>query len=78
MEVSDQDEEDGQFTEYDEEEEGDRRLLVPAPEEELPITLEDLKLCRLTRVQITKYYWAPWFAEFVKGTYLHFVEPSMF
>ncbi len=77
MEVSDEDEEDGQFTKYDEEEERDRRLLsklAPAPEEEHPITLEDLKSCRLTRVQITKYCMAPWFDEFVKGKRLRFVR----
>ncbi|KAI0767480.1 plus-3-domain-containing protein [Fomes fomentarius] len=76
MEVSDEDEEDGQFTKYDEEEERDRRLLsklAPAPEEEPPITLEDLKSCRLTRAHITRYCMAPWFDEFVKGTWVRYL-----
>ncbi|KAI0767468.1 hypothetical protein C8Q74DRAFT_960075 [Fomes fomentarius] len=67
------DEEDGQTTKYDEEKERDRRLLVPAPEEEPPITLEDLKSCRLPRAHITRYCMAPWFDEFVKGTWVRYL-----
>ena len=44
METSDEEEEDGQITKYDEEEERDRKLFGKAtPEEEAPITVEDLK-----------------------------------
>lgn len=71
METSDEDEEDGQITKYDEEEERDRKLLSKiAPEEETPITLDDLKKCQLTRVKVAKYCMAPWFEEYAKGMYL--------
>ncbi|TBU25363.1 plus-3-domain-containing protein [Dichomitus squalens] len=68
MDMSDEEEEDGQITKYDEEEERDRKLFGKvAPEEELPITLEDLEKCRVTRNQIAKYCMAPWFGEYIKG-----------
>lgn len=73
METSDEEEEDGQFTKYDEEEERDRKLFSKiAPEEDSPITLEDLKTCHLNRSQIAKYCMAPWFEEYVKGEPIHF------
>ena len=68
METSDEEEEDGQITKYEEEEERDRKLFSKvAPEEEAPTTVEDLDKCRVTRNQIAKYCMAPWFAEYIKG-----------
>ena len=68
METSDEEEEGGQFTKYDEEEERDRKLFSkPAPEEDQPITVSDLEKVRVSRGHIAKYCMAPWFAEYVKG-----------
>ena len=74
METSDEEEEDGQITKYEEEEERDRKLFSKAaPEEEPPITVEDLDKCRVGRNQIAKFCMAPWFAEYIKGN----VPPSL-
>ena len=68
METSDEEEEDGQFTKFDEEEERDRKLFSKAPpEEDQPITIDDLNKCRITRDMIAKHCMAPWFDEYVKG-----------
>lgn len=69
MDMSDEEEEDGQITKYDEEEERDRKLFGKAtPEEEAPITVEDLKKCQVTRNHIAKFCLMPWFGEYIKGT----------
>ncbi|KAI0752664.1 plus-3-domain-containing protein [Daedaleopsis nitida] len=74
METSDEEEEDGQFTKYDEEEERDRKLFSKiAPEEDSPITLEDLKTCCLSRSKIARYCMAPWFDEYVKGAWVRYL-----
>ena len=71
METSDDEEEDGQITKYDEEEERDRKLFSKvAPEEEPPVTLEDLNKCRVTRDQIAKYCMTPWFEDYIKGAHI--------
>ena len=68
METSDEEEEDGQFTKFDEEEERDRKLFSKiAPEEDQPMTIDDLNKCRLTRDLIAKHCMTPWFDEYVKG-----------
>ena len=68
--MSDEEEEDGQFTKDDEEEERDRRLFAkPAQEEDLPISMEDLNKVRLTRDVIAKHCMSPWFEEYIKGVY---------
>ena len=73
METSDEEEEDGQFTKYDEEEERDRKLFSKvAPEEDKPITIEDLHKCQLTRDLIAKHCMAPWFEDYVKGVFCLF------
>ena len=73
METSDEEEEDGQFTKYDEEEERDRKLFSKvAPEEDKPITIEDLHKCQLTRDLIAKHCMAPWFEDYVKGMFYPF------
>ena len=73
METSDDEEEDGQITKYDEEEERDRKLFSKtAPEEEGPITIEDLEKCRVTRTQIAKHCMAPWFEDYIKSTKVTF------
>ncbi|KAI1792802.1 plus-3-domain-containing protein [Ganoderma leucocontextum] len=74
METSDEEEEDGQITKYEEEEERDRKLFSKAtPEEEPPITVEDLDKCRVSRNQIAKYCMAPWFAEYIKGAWVRYL-----
>lgn len=75
METDSEDEEDGQITKYEEEEEKDRKRFAKIePQDDEPITLEDLKRCRLTRTMLAKYCMAPWFEDFVKGRSYHYLS----
>ncbi|KAH9928002.1 plus-3-domain-containing protein [Epithele typhae] len=78
METSDGEDEDGQITKTDLEEERDRRLFgKDAPEDDGPITLDDLNLAWISRDMIAKFCWAPWFEEFVKGGWVRFLTPPV-
>lgn len=75
MEMSSEEEEDGQISKFEEEEERDRRLYgKPDPADE-QITLGDLLKCWLSRDRIAKVCMTPWFEDFVKGAYIpSFIE----
>ena len=83
MGSSDEEEEDGQVTKYDEEEEQDRKYFSKTPaEDEGPLTVSDLEHIRVSRDLVIKHCFSPWFSEFIAGalTYsfpstLHRVRP---
>lgn len=65
---TDEDEEDGQITKFDEQEERERKLYgeKSAPEDETA-TLDDLSRIRLTREMVAKFCTRSWFEEFMLG-----------
>jgi RNA polymerase-associated protein RTF1 len=67
MEMSSEEEEDGQISRLELEEERDRRLYGRPDAEDEKLTLEDLMKCRLSRDMIAKACMAPWFEDYVKG-----------
>lgn len=70
METSDDEEEDGQISKYEEQEERDRKLFDKANVKDEPVTLEDIEKCRLSRDSLEKFCMAPWFEDFVKGLFI--------
>lgn len=67
MEMSSEEEEDGQITKLEEEEERDRKLYGKPPAEEDAVGLDDLLKCWLSRDKIAKACMTPWFEDYVKG-----------
>ena len=68
MGSSDEEEEDGQVTKYDEEEEQDRKYFSKTPaEDEGPLTVSDLEHIRVSRDLVIKHCFSPWFSEFIAG-----------
>jgi len=73
METDSEDEEDGQISKFEEEEEKDRKRYGKSEPDDEPITLEDLNKCRLTRTLLAKHCMAPWFEDYVKGTWVRYL-----
>ena len=72
MGSSDEEEEDGQVTKYDEEEEQDRKYFSKTPaEDEGPLTVSDLEHIRVSRDLVIKHCFSPWFSEFIAGAFAH-------
>ena len=70
MGSSDDEEEDGQISKFEEEEDQERKhFSKTSPEDEGPITIEDMEQVRLTRDMVVKHGFAPWFVEYAKGTF---------
>ena len=68
MEMSDEEDEDGQISKLEQEEEREQRLVGKMKaNEDQPITAEDLGTCQLTRDQISKYALHPWFEDYARG-----------
>lgn len=67
METSDEEEEDGQISKFDEFDDQDRRSTSKASLDDRPADLYDLRGIVLTRDTIVKNYMAPWFEDLVKG-----------
>lgn len=67
MGSSEDEEEDGQISRFEEEEDHDRRHPGKSSTDDEPITLEELNLVRVTRDMIEKYCFLPWFESFIKG-----------
>ncbi|TFY60931.1 hypothetical protein EVJ58_g4829 [Rhodofomes roseus] len=81
MDISDEEEEDGQISKFEEEEERDRRLYDKLhPEkgkfEDESITLEDLEKVRLSRDMLVRLSATPWFEETVKGAWVKYLHGS--
>ena len=82
MDISDEEEEDGQISKFEEEEERDRRLydrLHPEKEkfiEDDTITLEDLEKVRLSRDMVARLSATPWFEETIKGAWVRYLNGS--
>ena len=71
MEMSDEEDEDGQISKLEQEEEREQRLVGKMKaNEDQPITAEDLGTCQLTRDQISKYALHPWFEDYARGMYV--------
>ena len=66
MEMSDEEEEDGQISKFEEEEEKERAL-DKSKADDGPITVDDLMKARLTRDTLAKHWRKPWFEELIKG-----------
>ncbi|TDL27841.1 plus-3-domain-containing protein [Rickenella mellea] len=73
MEMSSDDEEDGQISKLEQEEEREARLIGKTKVDDGPTTLADLETCRLGREQLSKYCMAPWFEEYVKGAWVRYL-----
>ncbi|KAJ3553338.1 hypothetical protein NM688_g3667 [Phlebia brevispora] len=71
MGSSDDEEEDGQISKFEEEDEQDRRHKTSADDE--PTTADDLDMVRVSRDMIVKYCFAPWFGEFIKGAWVRYL-----
>ena len=71
---TDEDEEDGQITKFEEQEERERRLYgdKSAPEDE-PATLDDLSRIRLTRDMVARFCTRSWFEDFMIGRLIDLV-----
>ena len=68
METSDDEEEDGQISKFEEYEDRDRRSTSKAIVDDEPVSCDDLwKIC-LSRDTLAKHYFFPWFEELVKGS----------
>ncbi|KAL0946298.1 hypothetical protein HGRIS_012545 [Hohenbuehelia grisea] len=76
METSDDEEEDGQISKFEQEEEKERKLLNQVHPEDEPITLDDLKTCWLSRDLLAKHCMAPWFEEYIKGSWVRYLIGS--
>ena len=76
MEMSSDDEEDGQISKFEQEEEREQRLLNKAKVDDEPITLLDLEGCRVKRDQLCKYSKRSWFEDYVKGRPAPTLAPS--
>ncbi|KAH9931477.1 uncharacterized protein B0H18DRAFT_1116282 [Fomitopsis serialis] len=81
MDISDDEEEDGQISKLEEEEERDRRLydkLHPEKDklEDDSISLEDLEKVRLSRDMLARLSATPWFEETVKGAWVRYLNGS--
>lgn len=66
MEMSDDEEEDGQISKFDEEEEKERAL-DKSKSDDGPITVDDLMKAQLTRDILAKHWRKPWFEDLIKG-----------
>ncbi|KAI0073603.1 plus-3-domain-containing protein [Panus rudis PR-1116 ss-1] len=74
MEMSDEEDEDGQINKFQEEEERIQKYYgKETTAEEEPITLHDLERIRLTRQMIAKHYLTPWFEDYVKGAFVRYL-----
>lgn len=67
MEMSDEDEEDGQINKYDLEEERDRRSSDRFKSDSGPITVEDLSKAQVTRDIIARLWGRPYFEKVLQG-----------
>ncbi|EMD36880.1 hypothetical protein CERSUDRAFT_114800 [Gelatoporia subvermispora B] len=74
MDMSDDEEEDGQITKYDEQEEKERRILDKVnSRDDSPSMLEDFENVRLSRELLVKHSAAPWFSEYCKGAWVRYL-----
>lgn len=69
METSDEEEEDGQISKFEEYDDRDRRPSSKASIDDKPAELSDLQQICLSRDIIIKQYMTPWFGDLVKGTH---------
>ncbi|THH04540.1 hypothetical protein EW145_g5445 [Phellinidium pouzarii] len=79
MEMSSEDEEDGQISKLEQQEERESRLLSMTKSDEEELTREDLEKCRLPRDNLVKYAKMPWFEEYAKGSWIRYLigqDPS--
>lgn len=65
MEMSDEEEEDGQISKFDEEEK--ERSPDKSKFDDGPLTVDDLMKARLTRDTLARHWRKPWFEELIKG-----------
>ncbi|EKM57104.1 uncharacterized protein PHACADRAFT_254665 [Phanerochaete carnosa HHB-10118-sp] len=72
METSDDEEEDGQIDKYDIYDDKERRSSNRAKADDAPAILAELMSIFLTRDQIAKNYYAPWFEDLVKGAWVRY------
>lgn len=66
--MSDDEEEDGQISKYEEYEDKAKPGGNKPSSDDEPVTVEDLNKARITRDMISKYCYAPWFEDLMKGT----------
>lgn len=69
MEISDGESEDGQITKFEQEEEKVGRIFDKRSSDSEPVTHEDVEKCRLTRDLLAKHALAPWYEDYVKGSF---------
>ena len=71
MEMSSDEDEDGQITKQDQRDERTARLLDLSKSDEDEITLQDFERARLPRDALMKYHRRPWFPEYAKGACIY-------
>lgn len=76
MEMSSEDEEDGQISKQEQEEERELRLLNKSKAEDEEITMEILKQAQLSRDLLLKYSKNPWFEDYSKGAWVRYLIGS--
>ncbi|KAI5120538.1 hypothetical protein M0805_004546 [Coniferiporia weirii] len=73
MEMSSEDEEDGQISKQEQQEERESRLLNKVKSDDDELTLEDLERCQLSRNNLVKFSKMPWFEEYTKGAWVRYL-----
>ncbi|KLO18877.1 plus-3-domain-containing protein [Schizopora paradoxa] len=74
MEMSDDEDEDGQISRFEQDEEREQRLLDKYQPEEMPFgTLRDLERLRISRDSLCKQSKRTWFEEFAKGGWVRYL-----
>ena len=76
MEMSSEDEEDGQISKQEQEEERELRLLNKSKAEDEEITMEIMKQAQLSRDLLLKYSKNPWFEDYSKGAWVRYLIGS--
>jgi RNA polymerase-associated protein RTF1 len=71
MDMSDSESEDGQITAKDAEWDT-AKPKKSTDEDDAPATLHDLTKIHITRGEIAKHFYKPWFPEWIKGTFVRF------
>ena len=73
MEMSSEDEEDGQISKQEQEEERELRLLNKTKAEDDEVTMEVMKQAQLSRDLLVRYSKNPWFEEYSKGAWVRYL-----
>ncbi|KAL5520841.1 RTF1 [Sanghuangporus sanghuang] len=74
MEMSSEDEEDGQVSKHHQEEERDERSPKQNEQGSFETTIRDMENLRVSREMLVQYAYMPWFEEFAKGSWVRILS----